>query len=371
MLPGAFSSRRGFSVRAALCVALSLALHVGLLWCAGLGWGWVRFGGGGVVRPVVGAPRVRAVRLVSQVSRSPAFVKTDPDQVEALPQQADFIGKRSSVESAAAQAPARRSEEPLPSQEGVVSEAEVVTFDQERQEGDVRFDGPREQRRVLAQDEAAALPQVSHQEVALPEVRAPEAPEQGVAAVLPLSHGAEGDLRVRQAEVEEVVRPHDLPHQVAPHEESPPGRGVRPVVYDPSLAAHAQQQQRPGFRALERRTRSSGRFVVGNKPALNVAATPLGRYEEEVYRRVAFCWYVACDEHRGDIVPGSVVISLRINARGLLENMELVRRSGASMSQQAFTFGAIRRASLPPMPPAVQQEMVGDLLELIFHFNFD
>ena len=73
----------------------------------------------------------------------------------------------------------------------------------------------------------------------------------------------------------------------------------------------------------------------------------------------------------GDIIPGSVVVSLRINADGLLENMELVRRRGASMIQQSFTFGAIRNASLPPMPSQVRREMHGDLLELIFTFNFD
>jgi hypothetical protein len=51
--------------------------------------------------------------------------------------------------------------------------------------------------------------------------------------------------------------------------------------------------------------------------------------------------------------------------------MDLVRRHGAGVIQQSFTFRAIRRATLPPMPSTVRQEIVGELLELIFTFNFD
>ena len=51
--------------------------------------------------------------------------------------------------------------------------------------------------------------------------------------------------------------------------------------------------------------------------------------------------------------------------------MNLITRRGASVIQQSFTFGAIRQAQLPPMPPAVQKELIGEQLELIFTFNFD
>ena len=56
---------------------------------------------------------------------------------------------------------------------------------------------------------------------------------------------------------------------------------------------------------------------------------------------------------------------------GKLDNMNLITRRGASISQQSFTFKAIRKASLPPMPPEVQADVIGELMELIFEFNFD
>jgi hypothetical protein len=142
------------------------------------------------------------------------------------------------------------------------------------------------------------------------------------------------------------------------------------VFYDPSLAEWAQPHK-PGFRTHERRSRSSGRFIFGRGAALNVLSTPRGEYEALVYRRVAHFWYMACDDHRGDIIPGKITISLRIDKRGRLDSMALIKRSGASISQQSFTFKAIRRASLPPMPPEVQTDVVGRLMELIFEFNFD
>lgn len=147
----------------------------------------------------------------------------------------------------------------------------------------------------------------------------------------------------------------------------PPTPAAAKFYRDPSLA----DPGRTGFRTEERRSRHAGRFVLGRHSALNVAATPRGRYEEEVYRRIAYWWYRACDEHRGDIIPGKIVVSLRLNSRGRLVNMDLIQRSGAGVIQQSFTFGAIRHASLPPMPPAVQEEIVGEVLELIFEFVFN
>jgi hypothetical protein len=111
--------------------------------------------------------------------------------------------------------------------------------------------------------------------------------------------------------------------------------------------------------------------VLGKGAALNVAASPRGQYEAMVYRQVAHFWYIACDEHRGDIIPGKITISLRITRSGQIDSMALIRRSGASVSQQSFTFKAIRKANLPPMPPEVQADVIGNLMELIFEFNFD
>ena len=139
-------------------------------------------------------------------------------------------------------------------------------------------------------------------------------------------------------------------------------------MYDPTQADHAQP---PGLRTTERRTRSTGQFVIGKLPSCNVEATPRGQYEELVYRLIARQWYFACDNHRGDIIPGTVIIALRINTRGRVESMNLVNRRGASVSQQSFTFAAIRRAQFPAMPKEVQKTLIGNLMELIITFDFN
>ena len=112
-------------------------------------------------------------------------------------------------------------------------------------------------------------------------------------------------------------------------------------------------------------------YTIGRHAALNVEATPRGEYEAAIYRRIAYQWYLQCDEHCGDIIPGRITISLRLLRNGSIANMDLIHRRGASVSQQSFTFTAIRCASLPPMPAAVQKSFPGDKLELIFDFNFD
>jgi len=289
------------------------------------------------------------------------FAKTSPDQPEELPRQADFEGARNN--RADGEATEKASDNPVPTMKGEEKE-EIVTFNQERQDGDVETAGKM----------TPAPPPV-------PPGISPSDDRQG-------STDNQQDSPDKRQD-----NPNDQQddRRSAPEEESddlnlrlPPERtltapGSRPpdfsgvpvppsvVPYDPSLADHAQ----PGFRSHERRSRSTGRFVLGRHPSLNVAATPRGKYEELIYRRIARYWYIACDEHRGDIIPGSLTISLRLDRRGRLSSMELINRRGASMIQQSFTFGAIRKATLPPMPPQVQAGLVGDLLELIFEFHFD
>ncbi len=313
------------------------------------------------------------------------FVKTSADTPQARPLQPEYEGKRSTRAASAADSSHRVSPANAPAMDGVEKE-ELVTFDQDRQQGDLKYEGLDKQQAAEAPSPVPPAPPEPPAEASadglaqgVPEPDNPgkdaESQQVDAANSLTLNPDLSGLLKVQQPDI--APRLPEL-EQHAARLGSPGATGNAPtrgrqsrvsrVCYDPSLA---HQQQKPGFRTNERRSRSSGRFVLGKGAALNVAASPRGQYEAMVYRQVAHFWYIACDEHRGDIIPGKITISLRITRRGQIDSMALIRRSGASVSQQSFTFKAIRKANLPPMPPEVQADVIGNLMELIFEFNFD
>lgn len=341
-----------------------------------------------VIRPV-STPQRQDVPPPKQEQppRQAPFAKTSADTPQALPDKSDYVGARNTRASGDPHAYRNEDDKEQPTQEGEEKE-ELVTFDQERQDGPLEHEGVKEPHSSPASPDTAQTLS-SAQEGTPPKgiaTGAPHTPDtEGDAAQ---EWQAEGSLTLNAAVLHQSG--HLRPLNTNPHTADKESRAARlgedfpepktqaptqgqkaaqrAVLYDPSLAQGAEAQ---GFRTTERRTRSSGKFVLGRGAALNVSATPRGQYEALIYRSIARHWYVACDQHRGDIIPGKINISLRINRKGRLVNMQLQHRRGASISQQSFTFNAIRQAELPPMPPAVQQEVVGELMELIFEFNFD
>ncbi len=385
----------------ALCVVLSLLLHIALTWALDL------LPRQSPAQPARKAPPttrhlqvVRARPKPAQVQPKPqenmekSFAKTSADDQQQRPEEADFIGSRDSVASGGPDAPQRRSDTPLPSMTGRESEEEIVTFDQERQDGDLAHEGKTADALPPAPPTPALTPSVpsttahplaqgspegatDHAEPQGEGNQPAQPPSTATAARTPARNPAGEGLKLDELQTENSLTlsplpppaPLGLPEGTDTIPSPPvPVQHPRLSVYDPTLAPHIRQ---PGLRTHERRTRSTGRFVFGRRPALNVEATVLGRYEAEIYRRIARVWYAACDEHRGDIIPGSITVSLRLTKRGSIDSMDLVRRRGASVIQQSFSFGAIRRAALPPMPAEVQQGLIGELHEMILTFHFD
>lgn len=384
----------GHIKRALLCIILSVFVHIvtviGLLL---LPKSSIQNPGSSYHESERHSPAKRHIRMHRTQPPSqepPSFAKTSPEAAREKPDKADFEGRHNTRASGDDSAPKRHNDTPAPTMQGE-EKKEIVTFDQERQAGDLEHDGKRDTAPTPPQPISAPAPppkaltpppgqgspdNAENHHTNLGAGHNSNSPEATLSAKIP-SPTPEGDalLQTRQEEAKQQPTPsppsarrglRDIP-SLTPHASLRPQQR-RVTVHDPSLADHAQPA---GFRTRERRSRSTGRFVMGRKPSLNVAATPRGRYEAEIYRRIARLWYAACDEHRGDIIPGSITISLRINKQGNLRNMQLLSRHGAGVIQQSFTLGAIRRATLPPMPPNVSADMVGDILELIIEFNFD
>lgn len=360
------------------------------------------------------------------------FGKTSPDVPETLPRDPDRIGNRN-TEGASELVP--DSSEKAPHMEGEERPEEVNPLDQERQDGDLASEQispsedtgrakpnqipphpdqpqqPQDQQRTPEETDSTPRPPSDDGEPLRAESSAepvPQPTQQPVIISETPSRGLEQG-RGREADVKEE-RPAsnpDLPQPALPAQETPDGKPVpqqppaaededpqpRPAarpglsdavaqlpdptlpppaqrsrpVYDPSLPSSAQ----PGFRTHERRSRSSGTFICGRHPSLSVEASPRGRYEAEVYRRIARSWYFECDEHRSALVPGTLTVSITLTKEGRIHNLQLLSRRGASVVQQSLTFKAIRQASLPPIPASVQKELGGSLLEMGIMFIYD
>lgn len=380
--------------RVLLCVVLSICVHIATVLIL---LSIPRQAGENITKDAISsatAPPRHRLRLLppqQQQQKAPTFAKTSADEQQPnKPSTIDFEGKHNTKAAGDNNAPTRRSEVPLPTMQGEEKD-EIVTFDQERQDGDLEYEGkhntkpapppPIEAPITQQETNSSSIQQGSiankenhHTNLGTGENNT--APQTTHTAKIP-EPNPEGEtlLQTRVEKAQKTMKPsppsarHGRPDGLhhATHKPSLP-RKPKLTVFDPSLADHAQPA---GFRTRERRSRSTGRFVMGSKPSLNVAATPRGRYEAEIYRRIARIWYATCDEHRGDIIPGTIVISLRIDKKGYLRNMQLISRRGAGVIQQSFTLGAIRRATLPPMPAQVAENIVGDIMELIIEFNFD
>lgn len=330
------------------------------------------------------------------------FTKTSAETPEERPKEPDYIGSRDTTISGDENPAKEKSDADAPSAEGLDRD-EVNLVNQKKQDGDLEFDGlktnkaqPTPPATLVAPDapvqastapppspvvkpqeeQSEAEPQEKKDTItqALPQEQRSDA--KPTKTIHPLEVSPQGDILLEQVNFDEKPTPAisqlikdipppapDLPATRA----NTPQASAKQQVYDPMFTPEAQ----PGFRTNEKRSRSTGRFIVGRNASLNVAATPLGRYQELIYRRIAYYWYAMVEDKRGDIIPGSLSIRILVNHRGQITSMELISRTGASVSQQSITFSAIRKASIPAMPLEVQDSIVGDKLDLVFTFYFD
>lgn len=381
--------------RVLLCIVLSICVHIVtvLLLLSSPRQAGENITKGAISTATPPPPRyqLRLLPPQQQQQKQHPFAKTSVDAQQPIkPPTVDFEGKHNTKAAGDNSEAPRSSEAPLPTMQGEEKD-EIVTFDQERQDGNLEHEGKRDTKPTspltleehslqqetststirqgatankenhhtnLGTGENNTAPQTTHT------AKIPEPNPEGETLLQTRVENTQKDMEPSSPSAN-LGRTDGLSHTT--HMPSLPNK-QKITVFDPSLADHAQPV---GFRTRERRSRSTGRFVMGRKPSLNVAATPRGRYEAEIYRRIARIWYETCDEHRGDIIPGTIVISLRIDKKGYLRNMQLISRRGAGVIQQSFTLGAIRRATLPPMPAQVAANIVGDIMELIIEFNFD
>lgn len=172
-----------------------------------------------------------------------------------------------------------------------------------------------------------------------------------------------------KAEREDSIKPRE---EKKIRDGQPDGLAVKKPSEQPKTTAKPSNSavNDPAFSGNQSKTAIRGSISRTGRSALDVADTPMGRYQAKISRAVELEWQRNCVRRRDFIVPGYLTARFFLNAKGRVTSVEFIGDIEGGAIQKGFTLDAIRDAAIPPMPPAVKQEMEGDSLELIFNFYF-
>ncbi len=352
----------------ALALALALVVNVGLI--AALGLAALESERTRAARPALPpppAPLETAVLVLQmpeaapavpeQVEENPAskFARTSADQAAPPPNRPTFIGERDT------QATSDRAPDPtalpMPSQAGEKPRDEN---DFETTESDFRDGSP-------AADTPAPAP--LPQEIARPtppaEATAAQA-EQAEQAASPPEAKPRVKLATSSSPVDVAVPKVDAPARDRPElpkEKPAPEQKV-------AKAATAPPVRDPAFAGNQRKKAIIGSISRSGRSALDVADTPLGRYQAAVSKAVELEWQRNCVRHRDFITPGYLTVRFYVQPNGHVKTVRFVGEMETGEVQKGFTLSSIRDAKIPAMPASLRKEFEDSTLELLFNFYF-
>ena len=300
----------------------------------------------------------------------PVFVRTAADQLAVAPVKSTFLGERNT------QATRDRPRDPtgpaLPSQAGIQPRdgENLETTTSDYQDGELADTPPNSR----SPQDAPPLPVTEQPSEAAPTRSIPS----GETSEIPESDAkpsagarerlAEGPNPVDVAMPRDTAEIDDLP--TAPpkrlKEEGLPNAKVadlpKPTITRPNTA--------PAFRGNQRKTAMIGSISRSGRSALDVADSPLGRYQAVISRAVEQEWQRNCVRHRDFITPGFLTVRFFVETSGRVRTVQFVGNMETGEVQKGFTLNAIRDARIPSMPNALKEDFANEPLELIFNFYF-
>jgi hypothetical protein len=299
---------------------------------------------------------------------NPEFARTSADQAAPPPENAPFIGERNT------QATSDRSPSPaappLPSQAGIEPKnpQDFETTESTYQDGKLETD-------------QVATPQAPLPSPPLPPIPDPVVSENTNSSPKTETPGND-EIRATPPPPDRLLSgpsPVDVPVPKAPEDskdlkptpEKRPKDGVAKENDPPNpKAATAKPSADPGFRGNQRKTAIVGSISRTGRSALNVADSPLGRYQAQISRAVEQEWQRNCVRHRDFITPGFLTVRFFVETSGKIRTVRFVGEMETGEVQKGFTLNAIRDAEIPAMPAALKKEFDKEPLELIFNFYF-
>jgi hypothetical protein len=315
--------------------------------------------------------RLQAARpapSVSPATDKPRFARTSEDQASVAPEKPAFIGERNT------QATSDRKPDltapPLPSQSGVQpkSSSDFETTNSDYKDGDLP-----NQEAAKPQETAAAKPTppapISEPQESTAAAEKAQMPNKDDSQPSPaprskiLSGPNPVDVNVpREAPEKSEIKP--TPDQ--PRKEDRPVAKAAELPKPPA----AKPVNDPAFRGNQKKTAIVGSISRNGRSALDVADSPLGRYQAVISKAVEQEWQRNCVRHRDFITPGFLTVQFFVESSGKVRTVRFVGEMETGEVQKGFTLNAIRDAEIPAMPATLKKEFAKEPLELIFNFYF-
>ena len=307
---------------------------------------------------------------VAPASSKPSFARTSEDQLAPTPEKPAFIGERNT------QATSDRSPDatapPLPSQSGIApkNREDYETTESRYQDGSLASD--QVSKPLPPTPSPPAVPTVADPAVA-------ENPSPGENTDTPGEDDSKSSPPPRERLLEgpnpvDVAVPQDTAESDAikptPPKSSKDGRPEPKADDAPKPAPATAATNDPGFRGYQRKTAIVGSISRTGRSALDVADSPLGRYQALISRAVEQEWQRNCVRHRDFITPGFLTVRFFVETNGRVRSVQFVGDMETGEVQKGFTLNSIRDADIPAMPASLRKEFAKEPLELIFNFYF-
>ncbi|MEO0454500.1 MAG: hypothetical protein AAFY98_10240 [Verrucomicrobiota bacterium] len=125
----------------------------------------------------------------------------------------------------------------------------------------------------------------------------------------------------------------------------------------------AMSQNRPNtpamqFQAQRRQSNLPGGAEFGPEDSFGANETELGRYKEKLYRAIGSRWYAYVDKSRGQVELGQIVLTFRVTADGIIEDIAVDEGRG-----QGALYAISRRSidevsgQIGPFPESMRQQL--------------
>jgi len=298
----------------------------------------------------------------------PSFMRTSEDQTAAAPEKSPFIGERN-TQATSDRAPDPTAP-PLPSQAGIDRD-DLETTVSHYQDGRLGSDQPAKPQESMptppspvpaVPDPAMAVNATAGERLETPGTDDSKSSPPPADKLLESSSQVDVPIPRNPTEKTEI--------KPTPAKRPKDGTAVAKAAADAPKPATAKSATDPGFKGYQRKSAIVGSISRTGRSALDVADSPLGRYQAIISRAVEQEWQRNCVRHRDFITPGFLTVRFFVETSGKVRTVQFVGTMETGEVQKGFTLSAIRDADIPAMPAAVKKDFDKEPLELIFNFYF-